>query len=271
MWQLHKQGAGGIVGDEMGLGKTVQVWCVDKRALGLVSSLNISLLYAYMSNARLLFQLRTSILECRGFGDEAFVAPILTAPYLGTPIPGQVAAFLGALHDSNVMRQALILCPATVLSHWMAELHAWAPQLRVVVLHRCVQAFNAASGSSGTGRACGSLPWRSRSLRSFGWLRQESNDSCRGLAPHSVDPHPHPAKLSNLFCCGRYSHRKTPRFDPANLKLAWRCRSDVVRRSEDFECAAFTVQLGLLHSGRGAAYPQSGRKGNGDGGRFDAS
>lgn len=29
MWQLHKQGAGGIVGDEMGLGKTVQVWCVN--------------------------------------------------------------------------------------------------------------------------------------------------------------------------------------------------------------------------------------------------
>lgn len=26
MWQLHRQGAGGIVGDEMGLGKTVQVW-----------------------------------------------------------------------------------------------------------------------------------------------------------------------------------------------------------------------------------------------------
>lgn len=25
MWQLYKQGAGGIVGDEMGLGKTVQV------------------------------------------------------------------------------------------------------------------------------------------------------------------------------------------------------------------------------------------------------
>eukprot|EP00752_Nemacystus_decipiens_P004421 g4036.t1 len=84
MWQLHRQGAGGIVGDEMGLGKTVQV-----------------------------------------------------------------SSFLGALHGSNVMRRALILCPATVLSHWMAELHVWAPQLRVVLLHRCVQAFNAVSGSPG--------------------------------------------------------------------------------------------------------------------------
>lgn len=67
----------------------------------------------------------------------------------------QVSAFLGALHGSGVMRRALILCPATVLSHWMTELHVWAPQLRVVVLHRCVQAFNAVSGNSGAdGKRC---------------------------------------------------------------------------------------------------------------------
>lgn len=40
MWQLHKQGAGGIVGDEMGLGKTVQVQCVDQGARDLASKLN---------------------------------------------------------------------------------------------------------------------------------------------------------------------------------------------------------------------------------------
>lgn len=34
MWQLHRQGAGGIVGDEMGLGKTVQVRRRDKDGLG---------------------------------------------------------------------------------------------------------------------------------------------------------------------------------------------------------------------------------------------
>lgn len=62
---------------------------------------------------------------------------------------GQVASYLGALHRGGVVRRVLVLCPATVLAHWMAELHAWAPQLRVVVLHRCVQAFNAAAGSSG--------------------------------------------------------------------------------------------------------------------------
>lgn len=30
MWQLHRQGAGGIVGDEMGLGKTVQVCAIGE-------------------------------------------------------------------------------------------------------------------------------------------------------------------------------------------------------------------------------------------------
>lgn len=34
MWQLHRQGAGGIVGDEMGLGKTVQVWRRNKDGFG---------------------------------------------------------------------------------------------------------------------------------------------------------------------------------------------------------------------------------------------
>lgn len=33
MWQLHRQGAGGIVGDEMGLGKTVQVCAMSARSI----------------------------------------------------------------------------------------------------------------------------------------------------------------------------------------------------------------------------------------------
>lgn len=53
------------------------------------------------------------------------------------------------MYDSNVMRRALVVCPATVLSHWITELHEWAPQLRVVILHRCAYAFNDVSGSSG--------------------------------------------------------------------------------------------------------------------------
>lgn len=75
--------------------------------------------------------------------------------------PAQVASFLGALRGSGVMKRALVLCPATVLSHWMAELHTWAPQLRVVILHRCVQAFNAVFGSSGVAaHTCSYCAWQ---------------------------------------------------------------------------------------------------------------
>lgn len=73
----------------------------------------------------------------------------------------QVSAFLGALLDADVMRRVLVLCPATVLSHWMAELNTWASQLRVVILHRCAEAFNAVSGSSGAWKTSGfALPLR---------------------------------------------------------------------------------------------------------------
>ncbi|KAG5176938.1 P-loop containing nucleoside triphosphate hydrolase protein [Tribonema minus] len=83
MWQLHQQGAGGIVGDEMGLGKTVQI-----------------------------------------------------------------AAYLGALHASGKLRSAIVVAPATVLAHWVRELHVWAPRLRVVLLHRSGAAYNAAWGAA---------------------------------------------------------------------------------------------------------------------------
>ena len=66
MWQLHKQGAGGIVGDEMGLGKTVQVQCVDEGARGLALILSISLLCACMSITRVCM-LRKSRLEWGAF------------------------------------------------------------------------------------------------------------------------------------------------------------------------------------------------------------
>lgn len=144
MWQLHRQGAGGIVGDEMGLGKTVQVrdvlavrvyFCAVARSLSIVFvHLRLSIGGVILAN----YDLDKSCTH-RVSNNE------------------QVSAFLGALRRSSVMRRALILCPATVLSHWMAELHVWAPQLRVVVLHRCVQAFNAVSGSSGTCGDCSSF------------------------------------------------------------------------------------------------------------------
>ena len=29
----------------------------------------------------------------------------------------------------------LIVCPATVLQHWLKELHTWSPEMRVVIFH----------------------------------------------------------------------------------------------------------------------------------------
>ena len=79
MWELYRQGGGGILGDEMGLGKTVQL-----------------------------------------------------------------STFLSGLHRSGRLRSgALIVAPATLMSHWASELYAWAPCLRVVVLHRSAAAFAA--------------------------------------------------------------------------------------------------------------------------------
>lgn len=60
----------------------------------------------------------------------------------------QVAAFLAGLHYSGMLkkRPALIVCPATVMSQWVTELHQWWPPLRVAILH------SIGTGMSGGGR-----------------------------------------------------------------------------------------------------------------------
>lgn len=48
----------------------------------------------------------------------------------------QVAAFLAGLHYSGMLKMpVLIVCPATVMHQWVAELHQWWPPLRVAILH----------------------------------------------------------------------------------------------------------------------------------------
>ena len=44
-------------------------------------------------------------------------------PGLGKTI--QVAALLSALKTSGKLRPSIIVCPATVINHWMRELHKW--------------------------------------------------------------------------------------------------------------------------------------------------
>lgn len=175
----------------------------------------------------------------------------------------QVASFLGALHGSNVMRRALVLCPATVLSHWMAELHAWAPQLRVVILHRCVQAFNSASGSSGTR---GILFLSGAALCSLLIVSALSGREVIS-APVADLRYLIATEAAVIFgnslpLLAPSHHRKASNSDSPNFGLARRDRGDIVRRNEVTEGAPTSVQLGLLHLGRGPAYPQSRRRGD---------
>ena len=85
MWELRRQGAGGVVGDEMGLGKTVQV-----------------------------------------------------------------ASYLGCLASSRRAGKVLIICPATMMSHWLSEMAAWAPGLRRVLIHRSAEASSSMGGANGS-------------------------------------------------------------------------------------------------------------------------
>lgn len=54
-------------------------------------------------------------------------------PGLGKTV--QVAALFGALHTMGLLQPSLIVCPATVVAHWIRELTTWHPQLRVIALH----------------------------------------------------------------------------------------------------------------------------------------
>jgi superfamily II DNA or RNA helicase len=58
----------------------------------------------------------------------------------------QAVALLGTLAASGLLRPTLIVCPATVISHWVRELTTWWPPLRVLVLHDSGDAFSAAGG-----------------------------------------------------------------------------------------------------------------------------
>ncbi|ELP84513.1 DNA repair and recombination protein RAD26, putative [Entamoeba invadens IP1] len=91
MYELYKQGGGGIVGDEMGLGKTLMV-------LSFLEGLH-STLYAKCT------QSKSDVLTTRG-----------------------------EMRVGNI----LIICPLTLISHWVSEAHRFVPFFRVIVLHRAL-------------------------------------------------------------------------------------------------------------------------------------
>ncbi|CAK4076667.1 unnamed protein product [Aphanomyces euteiches] len=54
----------------------------------------------------------------------------------------QICAYLACLHRMQLISTVLLACPASVLWHWVREMHKWCPEMRVVLLH--------SSGSSTT-------------------------------------------------------------------------------------------------------------------------
>lgn len=103
MYKMYRDGVGGILADEMGLGKTCQL-CVH---FGALARLNASDHFASSSS---------SMDITRSDHHNSSSQPKLK------PREHASAAFL-------------IVCPATVLQHWLKEMHSWAPHIRTVILH----------------------------------------------------------------------------------------------------------------------------------------
>ena len=53
---------------------------------------------------------------------------------MGLGKTAQAISIIAALHYSRLLtKPVLIVCPATVMSHWVKEIHQWYPALRVYV------------------------------------------------------------------------------------------------------------------------------------------
>ena len=47
-----------------------------------------------------------------------------------------MSAFLGAMTASRKITSILIVCPATMMAHWLNELALWAPSIRRIMMHK---------------------------------------------------------------------------------------------------------------------------------------
>ena len=106
MLKLHGQLVGGIIADEMGLGKTIQII--------------VALIVLKFTR-----ELRRAWLDLRSL------------PHAENDFPPNNTTESLHLNESN--RPSLIIVPATLLGHWLRELHRWCPLLRSVVLHNSSQ------------------------------------------------------------------------------------------------------------------------------------
>lgn len=48
----------------------------------------------------------------------------------------QICSFLSSMAASRKLDSVLIVCPATILRHWMTELATWAPGMRRILIHK---------------------------------------------------------------------------------------------------------------------------------------
>ncbi|KAI2497754.1 hypothetical protein MHU86_16749 [Fragilaria crotonensis] len=62
----------------------------------------------------------------------------------------QVCSFLGCMAASRLLKSVLIVCPATMLRHWLQELAVWAPGLRRILVHKSGETDGASRILSGS-------------------------------------------------------------------------------------------------------------------------
>ena len=75
----------------------------------------------------------------------------------------------------------LVVCPATVLQHWLEEFHHWAPRLRVVLLHSISESFSQLQelGEQGIYRAlCKISKSRGAAVRNGSYLDDNVDSHC---------------------------------------------------------------------------------------------
>jgi SNF2 family DNA or RNA helicase len=97
----------------------------------------------------------------------------------------------------------LVVCPATVLQHWLAEFHHWAPRLRVVLLHAISDSFSQLQdlGPRGIYRALNKIA-KARAATGVGDEEEEEEEedgsSGSGSGDDNVDVH------SGIVCVTTY-------------------------------------------------------------------